>query len=72
MDFLCKVCDRSIIENESEYKDYPATSRKKNDDSLYQTYTINTVDLDEVDKILNDYVTTHNKKFIFILLFVNL
>ena len=65
MDFLCKVCDRSIIENESEYKDYPATSRKKNDDSLYQKYTINTVDLDEVDKTLNDYVTTHNKKFDF-------
>ena len=29
MDFLCKVCDRSIIENESEYNNYLATLRKK-------------------------------------------
>ena len=35
MNTLCKVSDRSIIENESEYKDYPATMRKKNEKSLY-------------------------------------
>ena len=62
MDFLCKVCDRSIIEKESEYKDYLATSRKKNDNSLFKKYTINNVNWDEVDKITNDYVTTHIKK----------
>ena len=31
MIFPCEVCDRPIIENESEYKDYVATLRKKND-----------------------------------------
>ena len=35
MSFLCKQCDRSIIENEFEYKEYLATLRKKNDMSLY-------------------------------------
>ena len=30
MNFLRKQCERSIIENESEYKDYVTTMRKKN------------------------------------------
>ena len=68
MEFLCKVCDRSIIENESEYKEYLATLRKKNDISLYKKYTINNINLGEVDKILNDYVTIHNKKLYFYLI----
>ena len=63
MSVLCEVSDRSIIEKESEYKDYLATMRKKNDKSLYKKYTINNINLDEVDKILNDYIITHNKKF---------
>ena len=63
MDFFCEVCDRAIIEKESEYKNYIATLRKKNDESLYKKLTINNINLDEVDKMLNDYVTTHNKKF---------
>ena len=52
MNILCKVCDRSIIGNESERKDYLATMRKKNDKSLYNKHTVNKINLDEVDKIL--------------------
>ena len=63
MSFLCEVCDRSIIENQSEYMNYLATMRKKNDKSLYKNYTINNINLDEIDKILHHYITTHNKKF---------
>ena len=37
--------------------------QKKNDLSLYNKYTINNINLDEVDKILKDYVTTQTKKF---------
>ena len=59
MSFLCEVCDRLIIANESEFNKLVATRRKKNDKSLYKIYTINKVNLDEVDKILNDYITTH-------------
>ena len=54
MDLLCKVCDRSIVEKEDEYKNYITSLRKKDDKGMY---------LDEVDKILKDYVSTHNKKF---------
>ena len=63
MDLLCKVCDRSIIENESEYKIYIGTLHKKDDRSIYKKYVINNTKLDEVDKILKDYVSTHIKNF---------
>ena len=33
---LCKTCDRSIIENHSEYTKYLATLREENDKSLYK------------------------------------
>ena len=63
MDLLCKVCDREIIENESEYKNFIASLRKKDDKNIYKKNVINNINLDEVDRILNDFVSTHNKKF---------
>ena len=63
MDYLCQVCDREIIENESKYINYIATLRKKDDKSIYKKYVINKINLYEVDKVLKDYVNTHNKKF---------
>ena len=68
MDLLCPVCDRLIMENESEYNECITTMRKKDDKSLYENYTMDNINLDEVDKILSDYVTSHNKKFHFYLL----
>ena len=50
MDLLCEVCDRSIIEKESEYYNYLASLRK-NDKSLYKKYTIKNVSLVKVNKI---------------------
>ena len=63
MDFLCKVCDREILENESERTLYIATLRKRYDRSLYTKHTINNVNLDEFDKILNQNISRHNKNF---------
>ena len=65
MDLLCKVCDRLIIENESEFQNYLATLRKKDDISLYKKYTINIIHLDEVNEILNDYISSQNKNYDF-------
>ena len=36
MNLHCEVCDRSIIENQSEYNKYVATLLKENDESLYK------------------------------------
>ena len=63
MDLLCEVCDQSIIEIESEYYIYLISLRKKDDKSLFKKYTINNIDLDEINKILNDYISTHNNNF---------
>ena len=68
-EFLCKVWDRLITENEIEYYNYLATSRKKDDKSVYINYTITNNNLDEFAKILNDYIS-HHKKTVFY--FVNL
>ena len=65
MDLVCEVCDSAIIEKEFGYYEYLATLRKKDDKRLYKKFTTNNTNLDEVDEILNDYVTTHNKKFYF-------
>ena len=37
--------------------------RKKDDKSIFKKFTINIIILDEVDKILNFYVSTHNQNF---------
>ena len=37
----------------------------KNDKCFYTKYTINNVNIDEFDKIFNDYIITHNKKYDF-------
>ena len=57
MDLLCKVCDRSIIENEDEYNEHLTTSRKEIGKRLCDENTINNINLDEVEKIFNDYVS---------------
>ena len=65
MDFFCKMCDRSIIESYSEYYEYLTTLRKKDDKILCKKYTINNIKLDEVNKILIDYISIDNKYFDF-------
>ena len=67
MDLPSPVCDRSIIQNRSECNECITTMRKKDVKSLYENYTINKINLDEVDKKVSDYVITHNKKFYFYL-----
>ena len=68
MEFLCRLCDWSVIENESEYNHYLTTFRKKNGKS----FTINNINLDDVNKILNDYTSSYNKNVDFFSLIVNL
>ena len=59
MDYICQVSDRSLIENPDDYQHYLTTSHKKNDNSSYIKYTINNINLDELDKILDDHIKTN-------------
>ena len=63
MSNLCNVCDREIFEDEIQLQEYVSTQRKRIDRCLYIDYTINNIDLDGFDKILNEKVSYHNKKF---------
>ena len=67
MDYICEVCDRSIIQDPSEYQYYLTNGHRKNNKKLYMQYTIKNINFDELDKVLNDYVATLNKKFDFYL-----
>ena len=60
---LCKVCHCEIFENEAERKKHLATLRKKNDRSLYTKYTNINNNFNDFDKILNEYVSKHNREF---------
>ena len=62
-DLLCKVCNRDIFEYESKLNKYLASLRKPNDKRIYKNYTVNNIDLHDVNKILDDYISTHNKNF---------
>ena len=67
-EFLCEICDHEIFEDKSELDKYLDTGRKTNDRTIYKTYIIKNNNLDIVDKILNDYIGIHNKKFDFFFL----
>ena len=67
MDLFCDVCDRSIIQNPSKYDNCVATRRKNYDKSLCEKNTIIINNLDKVDEIFDDFVSTHNKKFYYYL-----
>ena len=62
MSTLCDVCDREIFEDEIEFNKYITTQRKSNDRCLYIDYTINKIDLDGFDKMLNENVSYHKMK----------
>ena len=64
-ELLCKVCNRDIFEKESKLNKYLASLRNPNDKRIYKNYTINNIDLNDVNKKLDDYISTHNKNFEF-------
>ena len=68
MDFLCEMCDCEIIENKSDFENDITTLRKRNDRSLYSNCTINNINLDVFDKIINVFISTHNKNIDFYLI----
>ena len=53
MTSLCENCDREILENPLEYLD-----KERDLGNKIIRYTINNSKLDEVDKIINNYITS--------------
>ena len=62
-DILCPNCDYEIFNDKNELIHYLATLQKKHDRRLYYDYIIENINLNDVDKIFNYYITIHNEKF---------
>ena len=53
-DLLCRVCNREIFENQLELDKYLASLHNPNDKRIYKIYTIIKLNLDDVNKLLDD------------------
>ena len=60
---FCKVCDFEIISDRNELEYYIRTLHKKWDRGLYYNYIIKDINLDNINKIYNNYISIHNEKF---------
>ena len=60
---LCVKCDYEIFNDENELNHYLASLHKRYDRSLYYKYTINNINLNNINKIFDYYITIHNEKF---------
>ena len=58
MEILCVKCKDEMI-------NYFTTLKREDDITIYKNIVIYNIDLCDVDKILNDYIEIHNKKFNF-------
>ena len=62
-DIFCQVCDYGIFNDENELNYYLASLHKRYDRSLYYKYTINNINLNNINKSFDYYITIHNEKF---------
>ena len=62
-DIFCQVCDYEILNDKDELNYYLATFHKRYDRSLYYKYTINNINLNNINKIFDYYITIHNEQF---------
>ena len=60
---LCRVCDYDIFEDKNKLYKYLVTFQKEGDNNIYKKIIIDNIDLDNIDKILNNHIEIHNKKF---------
>ena len=60
---LCRVCDYEIFNDKDELYNYLVYFRKDYDRSLYYKYTINNINLNNINKIFDYYITIHDEKF---------
>ena len=62
-ELLCLKCNHNIFEDKNKFYNYLATFQRENDKNIYKKIVIDNIDLDNIDKILNNYINNHDKKF---------
>ena len=60
---LCQVCDYEIFNDRDELDYYIASLHKRHDRNLYYNYSINNINLNNINKIFDYYISIHNEKF---------
>ena len=61
-ELLCVKCDHEIFEDKNKLYKYLYTFQRENNKNIYKKIVIDNIDLDDIDKILNNYIKNHNKK----------
>ena len=62
-EILCQVCDYEIFNDKRELNHYLTSFHKRYDRGLYYKYTINNININNINKIFDYYITIHNEKF---------
>ena len=62
-ELLCLKCNQDIFEDKNKPYNYLATFQKEIDKNIYKKIVVYNIDLDNIDKILNNYINNHDKKF---------
>ena len=58
MTMLCDICDREIFDNRLQN-----LNKEPDLGNKIKRYTINNIEFDKVDEILNNYITNYNKDY---------
>ena len=63
-ELFCLKCNHEIFEDNDKLYNYLATFHNENDNNnIYKKILIDNIDLDKIDKVLNNYIENYNKKF---------
>ena len=62
-EILCQVCEYELFNDKHELIYYLASFNKRYDRGLYYKYTINNIDLNNINKIFEYHITIQNEKF---------
>ena len=62
-DILCPSCHHEIFNDKDQLNYYLAFFHKKYDRGIYYNYKIDNIDLNNINKIFNYYITVHDEKF---------
>ena len=63
IDILCQVCDYEIFNDRNELNHYLVYFEKRYDRGLYYNYKINNINLNNINKIFDYYITIQNETF---------
>ena len=62
-ELLCLKCNHEIFEDKNKLYNYLSNFQRENNKKISKKIIIDNIDLDNVDKILNNYINNHDKKF---------